>query len=96
MKPLPCPSSYHSQDSELSQLVRLLGRHKFAQLQEVFGGRRLWIPKPGVRFPCRICRQRNPCIRAWRKQGHPVESISGHLGISPKTAYRILGHRRKS
>lgn len=87
---LACPSSYNC-GCEAGRLLALLGSKRFKSLQKEFGGKRIWIPKEGVRMPCGVCTQRDGCIRAWRRQGNSVAEISRHLGISPKTVYRVVG-----
>lgn len=62
-----------------------------AALQDAFGGRRVWIPKPEAKVRCLSCRSRDRCIRAWRREGRPVGSIARSLGISQQTVYRVLG-----
>lgn len=86
---LSCPSSYQ-RGCEGGLLLEMLGPKVFKKVQKAFGGKRVWIPKPGARMPCGVCALRDACIRAWRGQGQTVASISRHLGISAKSVYRVL------
>lgn len=88
-----CPSSGRSETSQTAVLLNLLGRRNFKALQRALGGRRIWIPKGGARIPCAACSTRDECIRAWKREGRSVAAISRHLGISPKTSYRVIGSR---
>lgn len=99
MTRIECPAGYRPGSAGVGRLLRLLGTERFRRLQREFGGKRLWIPKLGGRLPCQVCRIRDRCIVAWRSQGHSAANIAGHLKISPKTVYRVLGHshpRRRS
>ncbi len=87
---LSCPGKFTAEDSDVARLLKLLGPAKFKVLQKAFGGRRVWVPKGGTRLSCMTCRERDRCIRDWRRQGKPVEEISNFLGVSPKTVYRVL------
>lgn len=78
-------------DSQTSRLLQIVGAKRFEALQHAFGGQRVWIPKGGARIPCAVCSTRDACISEWRKEGLSVAEISRHLGISIKTAYRVLG-----
>ncbi len=90
MSTLNCPSHYTAADNDAARLLSLLGEPKFTALQKAFGGRRIWIPKAGTRPSCLTCCQRDKCIKDWRKQHRPVADIARHLGVSPKTVYRVL------
>jgi hypothetical protein len=87
---ISCPRQFTPEDSDVSRLLRVLGPAKFKDLQKAFGGRRVWVPKGGTRLSCMTCKERDVCIREWRRQGKPVDTISKHLGVSPKTVYRVL------
>ncbi len=93
MKTFRCPARYRCDSSGAAELLKLLGPKKFLLVQEVFGGRRMWIPKKGSRLPCAACAERPACIRHWRKGGRTPAAIADHLGISQKSVYRILGAR---
>ena len=90
MPRLKCPSRFAAEDSDVLLLRKALGRGPFVALQKAFGGRRIWIPKSGTRPSCLTCCQRDKCIKDWRKQHRPVADIARHLGVSPKTVYRVL------
>ncbi|MBI3553412.1 MAG: helix-turn-helix domain-containing protein [Elusimicrobia bacterium] len=90
MTPIECPAQYEPAMTDSARLLKLLGKRKFTILQEVFGGRRIWIPKAGARPDCSTCARRDRCIVEWRQQKRPVDSIARHLGVSPKTVYRVL------
>ena len=78
-------------DRHAVHLMELLGPRLFKILQEEFGGKRVWVPKPGARFPCAACRTRGKCARLWGTEGQRPEVIARTLGVSIKTVYRLLG-----
>ena len=88
-----CNAVYRGGATQTGRLLELLGHRNFKVLQREFGGKRVWIPKEGSLMPCAACSSRDGCIRAWRRQGMSVAAISRHLGISPKTTYRVIGSR---
>lgn len=93
---LACPADFHSYDGNLSKLLAILGKRKFATLQKALGGNRVWIPKHGTRIPCELCSRRNRCIRLWKRRGFSVIAIARFLQVSPKTVYRIAKRKSRS
>lgn len=85
-----CPSSFKPAINDTARLLQVLGAPALRILQQAFGGRRVWVPKKGTRLPCIACEERDDCIGQWRRQGSTVASIARHLGVSPKTVYRVL------
>ena len=90
MRPLDCQDGFTPADRHAVRLHKLLGPRAFHVLQEEFGGKRVWVPKPGARFPCAACRTRGKCARRWKSAGRRPEVIAKHLGVSVKTVYRLL------
>lgn len=86
-------ASFRSDDSDSAQLLEILGSERFAALQAVFGGKKVWVPKAGTGAGCQACRTRDGCILAWRGRGVSVAAIAARLGLSPKTVYRVLRGR---
>src|SRR5271166_663059 len=89
-----CPSRYKPADIDAARLLAVLGPHRLHALQEAFGGKRLWIPKAGMRLPCLACVSRDRCVRLWRREGRTAVEIGTRLGLSLKTVYRICAGRR--
>ncbi len=85
-----CSLGFNSNGSDAALLFQVLGPRRFAKLQAVFGGQKVWIPKAGANLRCQACKLRDECIRRWRKRGSSVDAISRRMGLSPKTIYRVL------
>lgn len=94
-----CRWGFEPADRHAIRLLELLGPRAFRALQEEFGGKRVWVPKAGARFPCAACKVRGGCVHRWAKQGRSPAAIAEHLGVSAKTVYRLLdlkGRKRSS
>ena len=85
-----CTYEFRADGTDGARLLEVLGADALERLQTAFGGRRVWIPKRGVRLRCSVCVSRDRCIRAWHGDGVPVPSIARGLGVSVKTVYRVL------
>jgi Mor family transcriptional regulator len=85
-----CLHKFRPVDADGARLLKVLGPRHLAALQDALGGKRVWIPKPGVAIRCLVCNHRDRCIRKMRREGQPVEQIARRFGISPKTVYRVL------
>lgn len=99
MHSMNCKWGFIPADRHAIRLLDLLGSRAFNALQEEFGGKRVWVPKAGARFPCAACKVRAGCVKRWRKAGRSPQLIAEHLGVSSKTVYRLLdlnGHTRSS
>lgn len=99
MHSLNCRWGFQAADRHAIRLLELLGPRAFTALQDEFGGKRVWVPKAGARFPCAACKVRSGCVKRWRKAGRTPQAIAEHLGVSAKTIYRLLdlsGQRRSS
>ncbi|MBI4423200.1 MAG: helix-turn-helix domain-containing protein [Elusimicrobia bacterium] len=92
-KDVDCRYGFEPEDRHAIRLLKLLGPRAFQALQTEFGGMRVWVPKPGARFPCGACRTREACARRWRQEGQTPAKIARHLGVSVKTVYRLLDNR---
>lgn len=90
MRSLNCRWGFEPADRHAIRLLEILGPRAFNALQEEFGGKRVWVPKPGARFPCAACNVRAGCVHRWWKQGKNPKDIAVHLGVSSKTVYRLL------
>lgn len=90
MNTSPCSLGFDSNGTDAARLFQILGPRRFSQIQAVFGGKKIWIPKAGANLRCQACRLRNDCIRTWRKRGTSVEEIARRMGLSVKTIYRVL------
>lgn len=93
-----CRWGFVPADRHAIRLLELLGPRAFRSLQEEFGGKRVWVPKSGARFPCAACKVRGGCVKRWRKAGRTPQAIATDLGVSAKTVYRLLdlhGHTRR-
>lgn len=77
-------------DNLTVELMTLLGPEKFRELQERFGGQRIWIPKAGGPTLCRFCPTRDEHIRDLRALGKSVAWIAQKFGLSEKRVYGIL------
>ncbi|MBI3565350.1 MAG: hypothetical protein HY079_09160 [Elusimicrobia bacterium] len=85
-----CTYEFEADGTDGAKLLEVLGAEALERLQTAFGGRRVWIPKRGVRLRCAVCTLRDRCIRTWHRDGVPVPNIARGLGVSPKTVYRVL------
>ncbi|MBI5200147.1 MAG: helix-turn-helix domain-containing protein [Elusimicrobia bacterium] len=90
MHSLNCRWGFEPADRHAIRLLEILGSRAFTRLQEEFGGKRVWVPKAGARFPCAACNVRSSCVKRWRKAGRTPQAIAEHLGVSAKTVYRLL------
>ena len=90
MHSLNCRWGFEPADRHAIRLLQILGSRAFTALQEEFGGKRVWVPKAGARFPCAACGVRAACVKRWRKAGRTPQAIAEHLGVSAKTVYRLL------
>ena len=90
MAKIRCPDVFHPADRDGARLLKVLGARRLAALQAAFGGKRVWVRKPGANMRCIVCGLRDRCIRAWRRRGLPIENIARSLGISRQTIYRVL------
>lgn len=85
-----CTYEFRSDGTDGARLLEVLGADALERLQTAFGGKRLWVPKRGVKLRCSVCATRDRCIRTWRRDGLPVPHIARGLGVSAKTVYRVL------
>lgn len=90
MYSLNCRWGFKAADRHAIRLLRILGPKSFKILQEEFGGKRIWVPKRGARYPCAACKTRLECAKRWRAEGDSPTKIAEHLGVSIKTVYRLL------
>lgn len=96
MRSVDCRWGFEPADRHAIRLLELLGPRAFHALQEEFGGKRVWVPKRGARFPCAACKVREGCVVRWWKQGKAPNDIATHLGVSSKTVYRLLDLKGRS
>ena len=83
-------AAHEAETDALEQLMEAVGPERFRRIQELFGGQRVWIPKPGAEQPCRRCPDRDRRIQDLRKRGASVYQLAERFGLSPKRGYAIL------
>ena len=66
------------------ELHKLTGEKLFKEIQKIFGGKRIWIPKTGHSFSCKYCEDRNTHILKLYRRGASIKWLAKKFDLSNK------------